>query len=113
MAFLVARFAVPDFETWKRESLDADLVGRKQLAKGHRLYRGVRNQNEIFLMVEFSSPEEARSFRTTLSAPGALELAFGAGIDSAHTWIAHEVEAASFGTPPRRRRRGLLRRKRR
>ena len=45
---------------------DADPAGREQAAKGYRLYRGVDNPNEVIVQVEFSSAEEARSFRKRL-----------------------------------------------
>jgi hypothetical protein len=114
MQSLVARFVVPDFDTWKSESFDPDPVGRRQLAAGHRLYRGVGNPNHVFLIVEFSSPEEARSFRATLSSPAASESAYGPGIENLQSWIAEEVEAVSYEEGRRsRKRRRFLRRKRR
>jgi hypothetical protein len=111
MALLVSRFVVPDFETWKNESFDADLAGRRQLAKGHRLFRGLANPNDVFLMVEFSSSDDARSFRATLSAPEAVESAFGPGVENPRSWISEEVEAVEYPEPRRKRR--LFRRRRR
>jgi hypothetical protein len=110
MASLVSRFVVSDFDTWKRESFDADLVGRRQLGTGHRLYRGISNPNDIFLMVDFASPDDARSFRSTLSSPEALESAFGVGTENPRSWIIQEVEAVTY---PEKKRRGFLRRRRR
>ncbi|HCP62106.1 MAG TPA: hypothetical protein DIU14_06510 [Actinobacteria bacterium] len=51
-----------DFDAFKQQ-FDSDPLGRRQLAKGHTLLRGVDNPNEIFLRVEFDSAEEAKSFQ--------------------------------------------------
>jgi hypothetical protein len=67
------RAETPDFDTWKRELFDADAAGRKQAAKGYRLYRGVDNPNEVIVQVEFSSVAEARSFRERLMGVGVLD----------------------------------------
>ena len=61
MAFLVGVFE-GDFVAFKQQ-FDSDPLGRRQLAKGHTLLRGVDNPNEIFLRVEFDSAEEAKSFQ--------------------------------------------------
>jgi len=61
MAFLTGVFE-GDFDAFK-ERFDSDPLGRKQVAKGHTMLRGVDNPNEIFLRVEFDSVEDARSFQ--------------------------------------------------
>lgn len=73
MTFLLAHFDVGDFDTWKRETFDADPVGRRQAAKGHLISRSVDNPNEVFVRVEFGSTEEAESFRERLLASGVLD----------------------------------------
>jgi hypothetical protein len=72
MAFVMSRFEVGDYDAWK-QSFDADPAGRKQSAKGHRLFRNVANPNEVFVATEFSSVEEAQAFRERLLASGALD----------------------------------------
>ena len=61
MAFLTGMFE-GDYDAFKQQ-FDSDPLGRKQAAKGHVMLRGVDNPNEIFLRVEFSSVEDARSFQ--------------------------------------------------
>jgi len=73
MTFLLAHFDVGDFDTWKRETFDADPAGRKQAAKGHLLSRSVDNPNEVFVRVEFGSADEAKSFRDRLLASGVMD----------------------------------------
>lgn len=60
MAFLTGVFE-GDYDAFK-EGFDSDPLGRKQVAKGHTILRGVDNPNEIFLRVEFDTVEDARSF---------------------------------------------------
>jgi hypothetical protein len=73
MTFLLAHYEVDDFDTWKRETFDADPGGRRQTAKGHVLSRDVDHPNDVFVRVEFGSAEEAKSFRERLLASGALD----------------------------------------
>jgi hypothetical protein len=73
MTFMLGHFDVGDFDTWKREIFDADPAGRREAAKGHLISRSVDNPNEVFVRVEFDSPEEAKSFRDRLLASGALD----------------------------------------
>jgi hypothetical protein len=72
MAFIMSRFEVGDYDAWK-QTFDADPGGRKQSAKGHRIYRSVANPSEVFVATEFSSAEDAEAFRERLLASGALD----------------------------------------
>ena len=60
MAFIVGVME-GDFDAFKRQ-FDEDPLGRKQVAKGHTLLRGVDNPNEVFVRIEFATADEARSF---------------------------------------------------
>ena len=62
---------VADFDEWKK-LFDADPGGRRQIAKGHILSRGVDNPNEVFVRSEFASVEDAKKFRQQLMDSGAL-----------------------------------------
>ncbi len=73
MAFWMARAQVEDFNTWKSETFDADPGDRAQSAKSARVFRSIDNPNEIVVMVEFGSADEARSFRERLQRSGALD----------------------------------------
>jgi len=72
MAFILAIFQTEDYDAWK-QMFDSDPAGRKQAAKGHRVFRGVDDPNEVFVGVEFASADEANSFRERLLASGALD----------------------------------------
>jgi hypothetical protein len=61
MAFLVGVLE-GDFDAFKQQ-FDSDPLGRRQVAKGHTMMRGIENPNEIFVRIEFDSADEARAFR--------------------------------------------------
>jgi len=48
-------------------------VGRKQVAKGHQIFRSIDNPNEVFLGVEYPSVEDAKTFRERLMQSGVLD----------------------------------------
>lgn len=60
MAFIVGVFE-GDFDAWKQR-FDSDPLGRRQVARGHMIFRSVDNPNQFFVRIEFDSAEEARSF---------------------------------------------------
>lgn len=72
MAFMLMRADVGDYDAWK-PNFDADPVGRRQAAKGHRVMRNVEDPNEVFIQVEFDSMDDAKAFRERLLASGALD----------------------------------------
>jgi hypothetical protein len=71
MAFLVGVFE-GDFDAWKQQ-FDSDPLGRKQVAKGHSMLRGVDNPNQIFVRVEFDSVDDARSFQEKVRSSDVLQ----------------------------------------
>jgi hypothetical protein len=72
MASMVGVFKADDYEGWKR-MFDSDPVGRKEVAKGHRVMRSVDDPNEVFVRVDFDSVDEAKAFRERLLASNALD----------------------------------------
>jgi hypothetical protein len=72
MAFIVTRINVGDYDTWK-PMFDKDAPGARRSAKGHRVLRGVENPNEVFVVVEFASTEDAQVGREKLLASGVLD----------------------------------------
>ena len=72
MAFMLAVFDVGDYDSWK-EKFDSDPVGRKETAKGHRVFRAVDEPNKVFIGLEFDSADDAKAFREKLLGSGALD----------------------------------------
>jgi hypothetical protein len=73
MAYLMLRAEVPDFDIWKHDVFDADPIGRQHVAKGHRIYRGVENPNEVIIQGEFSTAEQATAYRERLLSSGLVD----------------------------------------
>ena len=72
MAFILTRINVGDYERWK-PMFDQDAPGARSAAKGHRLLRNADAPNEVFILIEYSSANEARTGREKLLASGVLD----------------------------------------
>jgi hypothetical protein len=72
MPFILTRINVGDYERWK-PMFDQDTPGARSEAKGHRLLRNAEAPNEVFIMVEFGSANEAKAGREKLLASGVLD----------------------------------------
>jgi hypothetical protein len=72
MTFMMTRIRVDDFDNWK-SIFDGDPPGARRAAAGHRLYRAVDDPNQVFISVEFPSPEEAKAARERLLASSVLD----------------------------------------
>ena len=71
-AYMISRMSVGDYDEWKG-FFDADPVGRKAIAKSHRLFQNVDDSGDVFIRLEFDSAEDAKTFRDRLLASGALD----------------------------------------
>jgi hypothetical protein len=71
MAFLTGVFE-GDFDAFKQQ-FDSDPLGRKAVAKGHSLMRGVENPNLMFLRIEFDSADDATSFGEKVRGSNVLQ----------------------------------------
>jgi hypothetical protein len=72
MAFLFMQFEVDDFDAWK-QTFDSDPVGRKEVAKGHQIFRAAEDPRQVFVATEYPSAEEAKTFRERLLDSGVLD----------------------------------------
>jgi hypothetical protein len=72
MSFMLTRIHVDDYDAWK-PMFDSDPPGARKQAKGHRILRSAEDPNELFIQVEFASPEDASAARERLLASGVLE----------------------------------------
>ena len=70
-AFIVGVFE-GDVDAWKERFL-SDPLGRKQVAVGHTLLRGVDNPNEVFVRLEFETVEGAKAFAEKVRGSNVLE----------------------------------------
>jgi hypothetical protein len=72
VAFLLTSYTVPDYNQWK-EMFDSDPIGRKDVAKSHRIFQAVDDPNHVFVSMEFDSADEAAAFSTRLLESGILD----------------------------------------
>jgi heme-degrading monooxygenase HmoA len=72
MAYILTRINVGDYDRWK-PMFDEDTPGARAGAKGHRLLRNADDPNEVFVIVEFASADEAKAGREKLLASGVLD----------------------------------------
>jgi hypothetical protein len=70
--YMLTRIHVDDYDAWK-PMFDSDPPGARKRAKGHRILRGAEDPNDLFIQVEFDSPEEAGAAREQLLASGVLD----------------------------------------
>jgi hypothetical protein len=91
MTYIFTRVDVGEYEAWK-PMFDTDPPGARNAARGHRLFRGLENPNEVFVQVEFESPEDAQAAREKLVASGVLDR-FD---DTTGPTIAEEAESVRY-----------------
>ncbi len=72
MPFILTRINVGDYDTWK-PMFDDDAPGARRDAKGYRIFRNADKPGEVFVLVEFASPEDAKAGRERLVASGVLD----------------------------------------
>jgi hypothetical protein len=72
MSFMLTRIHVQDYEAWK-PMFDTDPAGARGRATAHRILRSADDPNDLFIQVEFASPEDAAAARERLLASGVLD----------------------------------------
>ena len=72
MTYMLTHIQVADYETWK-EMFDSERHGLRKDAKGHRILRGVENPDDLFIQVEFGSPQDAQAAREKLRESGVFD----------------------------------------
>jgi hypothetical protein len=71
MAFIVTRIQVGDYERW-RPMFDQDMPRAREKAST-RVLRSVDDPNEVVILLEFESTEDAREARERLLGSGVLD----------------------------------------
>jgi len=72
MPFIMTRINVGDFDAWK-PSFDKDIPRAREAAAGYRLFRSLQDPSEVFVQIEFASPDDAQIARDRLRSSGVLE----------------------------------------
>jgi hypothetical protein len=61
-AFIITRIQVGDYDTW-RPMFDQDLPQAREKAKVQRIFRDADDPNHVFILLEFTSLEDAQEAR--------------------------------------------------
>jgi hypothetical protein len=72
MAFIVTRINVGDYDTWK-SLFDQDVPQTRASALNHRVLRNVADPNEVYVLVEFASIDDAQAGADRLIESGVLD----------------------------------------
>jgi hypothetical protein len=72
LAFIITRIQVGDYDAW-RPMFDQDRPGARRKAKVQRVFRGLDDPNQVFILLEFASVEDANEARGRLVASGVLD----------------------------------------
>jgi len=71
-AFIITRIDVGDYDAW-RPMFDQDRPRAREKATTQRVFRGVDEPNQVFVLLEFSSADDAHEARDRLIASGVLD----------------------------------------
>ena len=71
-AFIITRIQVGDYET-SRAMFDQDRPRAREHAKVVRVFRGVDDPNQVFIVLEFASVDDAHEAKRRLVASGVLD----------------------------------------
>ena len=71
-AFIITRIQVGDYDAW-RPMFDQDRPRAREKATVQRVFRGVKEPNQVFVVLEFESVEDAQEARRRLVDSGVLD----------------------------------------
>ncbi len=70
--FVITRIHVGDYDTW-RPMFDQDRPRAREKAKAQRVFRAVEDPNQVFILLEFASVDDADEARGRLVESGVLD----------------------------------------
>jgi len=84
MVHVLVRHKVADYNRWK-QAFDADVNVRRRAGEtGFRLFHNAEDPNEIFVLVDWESAEEARKFMNSGELREAMQKAGVQGVPEIH-----------------------------
>ena len=72
MSFILTRIHVGDYDRWKPQ-FDQDRPRAREAATNYRVFRNAGDPNEVFILIEFESQEDAQTARERLVVSGVLD----------------------------------------
>jgi hypothetical protein len=71
-AFIITRIRVGDYDAWK-DLFDKDVPKAREHVTAYRVFRGADDPNQVFVMLEFASAEDAHESQRRLLDSGVLD----------------------------------------
>ncbi len=71
-AFIITRIQVGDYAAW-RPMFDQDGPRAREKARSQRIFRSTDDPNQVFILLEFDSTEDAQEAERRLSESGVLD----------------------------------------
>ena len=71
-AFIITRIQTGDYDRW-RPMFDQDRPRAREKARLQRVLRSIDDPNEVFIYLEFESPDDAHEARERLLSSGVLD----------------------------------------
>ena len=91
---VIVQHKVRDYDAWKSVFDEHQAVRTRHGATGHELYRGLEDPNEVTIVNQFPSKEQAEAFAADPSLKEAMERG-GVVNEPRITW-AQETEAVDY-----------------
>jgi quinol monooxygenase YgiN len=91
---VIVQHKVRDYDAWKSVFDEHQAVRTRHGATGHELYRGLEDPNELTIVNQFPSKEQAEAFAADPSLKEAMERG-GVVSEPRITW-AQETEAVDY-----------------
>ena len=91
---VIVQHKVRDYDTWKSVFDEHQAIRTRHGATGHELYRGLEDPNEVTIVNQFPSKEQAEAFAADPSLKEAMERG-GVVSEPRITW-AQETEAVDY-----------------
>jgi heme-degrading monooxygenase HmoA len=91
---VIVQHKVRDYDAWKSVFDEHQAVRTRHGATGHELYRGLEDPNEVTIVNQFPSKEQAEAFAADPSLKEAMERG-GVVSEPRITW-AQETEAVDY-----------------
>lgn len=77
MALLIIEHTVGDYETFEKVFLDDQERRRRSGSKGARVHRNADNPNNVYVVIEFATAQQARTHAEGLELHEAIKWATG------------------------------------
>jgi len=94
MILIIVQHTVRDYDAWKPVFDEHEAVRRRHGATGHQIYRGADDPNEVTIVNQFPSREQAEAFATDPSLREAMERG-GVTSEPRVTWV-RDTEAVDY-----------------